>query len=201
MLSFVLLLRGFASLVLAAWLFTQEPGWHDLFRGVAAYALVDGILGFATATLVRSIRSEDGPHLLTAMTFTDALVRLAAGVVLLLLPGITEVPMSVVPLFGAAGAVAGVLGVIAIIAVAAAHIRHGHTLGYEAMFDPIAAVALVSVGIGALLFTDPPATAGKLRVLVGTGGVVLGGSFLIASLGAMVQAHARAGRRGRHVSH
>ena len=191
MLAFVLFVRGFASLVLAAWLFKQSPGWRDLFHGVAAYALVDGVLGFATAVLIRSIRSSDGPHLLTAMTFTDAVVRLALGAVLLVRPAITEVPMSAVPLFGAAGATAATLGVIAILALIVAHIRHGHTLGYEVLFDPIAAVAVVSVGIGALLFTDPPSTAERMRLLIGAGGVVLGAAFVIASAGALLQRASR----------
>jgi hypothetical protein len=187
MLAIVLFLRGCASLVLATWIYTYDPGWRDLFRGVAFYALIDGGLGLLTATLVASIRSRGGPRLLTAMTFSDALVRLATGGILLSLPSIAEIPMTVVPLLGAIGATASGLGVFAFIAWAVAHHRHGHTLGYEALFDPIPAVAVVSIGIGTMLLVNPPARAARLGMLIGIGGLVLGLALVVSSIGALIQ--------------
>jgi hypothetical protein len=99
------------------------------------------------------------------------------------------VPITVVPLFGVVGATAALLGAIGILSWAVAHHRRQreHSVAYEAFFDPIPVIALVSVVIGARLAVDPPTSADQLRALVTAGGVGVAIGFAVAAAGSLME--------------
>jgi hypothetical protein len=195
-----LLARATTALSLVSWLIVRAPDWRDVFRGIALYALLDGGLALLTAALFAAARYRGGPVGLVVTTLVDAIVRLCLGLALLTLPTIADVPMTVVPLFAVVGATAALLGAIGILSWAVAHHRREreHSVAYEAFFDPIPAVALVSIVIGARLAIDPPTSAAQLRPLVAAGGVGVAIGFAIAAAGSLMEGlRARASRYPR----
>jgi len=195
-LAVVLLLRAANAMVLSMWLMSATPGWRELFHGIAVYAVSDGLLGFVATGLVAASRFRGGPAVLTLATFGDAFVRAALGVTLLLVPTVAELPMTAVSLFGAVGGCAAVLGIAGIVSWAVAHHRRrGRSFAYEALFDPIPVIALVSIAAGAWLVVTSPATAAQLRLLVTTAGVVIAAGFATAGLASAATA-LRPGRGG-----
>ena len=95
--------------------------------------------------------------------------------------------MTIVPFFAALGAGVAGLGMIGITAWLVARMRGGRDWSKDAelLFDPLCAAALVSLVFGLLLFANPPATVGTLRVVAATGSGALALVFLTASLGAV----------------
>jgi predicted permease len=102
-------------------------------------------------------------------------------------PGIPHVPMAVVPLFAAIGAGVAGLGLIGLTEwlVARMRERRDWQLSADALFDPLAAAALVSFAVGFVLFANPPATVATLRTLAASASGALAFVFLTASLGAV----------------
>ena len=188
-LGVILLARTAAAIWLVSWLTVRAPGWRDVFRGIALYALLDGGLALLTAVLFAAARYRGGPVALVVTTLVDAIVRISLGCALLTLPAIADVPMTVVPLFGVVGATAALLGAIGIVSWAVAHRRRQreHSVAYEAFFDPIPVIALVSIVIGARLAIDPPASAAQLRPLVAAGGIGVAIGFALAALGSLME--------------
>jgi hypothetical protein len=111
------------------------------------------------------------------------------GITIIKVPAIADLPITIVPLFGVAGATAAFLGGIAILSWAVAHHRRRreHSIAYEALFDPIPVIALVSIIVGARLIIDPPTAAEQLRTLVAAGGVGVAIGFAIASVGSLLE--------------
>jgi len=184
-----LLARTTAAISLVYWLTARAPGWRDVFRGIALYALLDGGFALLTAALFAAARYRGGPVELVVTTLVDAIVRVSLGFALLTLPATAEVPMTAVPLFGVVGVTAVLLGAVAIISWAVAHRRRQreHSVAYEAFFDPIPAIALVSIVIGARLAIDPPASAAQLRPLVAAGGIGVAIGFAVAAVGSLME--------------
>jgi len=196
LLGVILLARAAVAIALAHWLTARAPGWRESFRGIAVYALLDGGLALLTAALFAAARYRGGPVELVASTIVDAIVRVGLGLALLILPAIAEIPMTVVPLFSVVGGTAALLGAIGILSWAAAHSRRRreHSVAYEALFDPIPIIALVSIIIGARLITNPPTSALQLRPLVAAGGIGVAVGFAIAGVGSLMEA-LRGGQR------
>ena len=190
-LAVVLFSRACASLALSAYLLTHTLSWGALFREGGRYALTDGVLGLAGVIVLSRGRTQRTPLVLVALTFLDATLRIGAGITVLWLPSIAEVPMTIVPLFGAIGVCAVLLGIAALVLWVVEHHRHRHEhiRGYEALFDPIPIVALLSIAVGASVVVDPPAIATDLRQLLAVGGIVLGVSLAVASIGALRSGH------------
>jgi len=188
-LGITLLARTITALSLVSWLVVRAPSWSDTFRGIALYALLDGGFALLTAAMFAAARYRGGPVELVATTVVDAIVRLCLGLALLTLPAIAEVPMTVVPLFAVVGAIAALLGAIGILSWAMAHHRREreHSVAYEAFFDPIPVIALVSIVIGARLAVDPPTSAAQLRPLVAAGGIGVAIGFAIAGVGSLME--------------
>jgi len=186
-LALVLFSRACASLALSAFLLTHTMTWGALFRAGSRYAVADGMLGLVGVIILARRRAWTTPAMLVALTFIDATLRVAAGITVLWVPAIAEVPMTIVPLFGAIGACASLLGIAALVLWLVEHHRHRHEhiRGYEALFDPIPIVALLSIAVGTLLAVNPPATATELQQLLAVGGIVLGVSLGVASFGAL----------------
>jgi hypothetical protein len=189
-LGIVLLARATAAISLVSWLTIRAPDWRDVFHGIALYALLDGGFALLTAALFAAARYRGGPVALVVTTLVDAIVRISLGFALSTRPTIAEVPMTVVPLFGVVGATAALLGVIGIFSWAVAHHRRQreHSIAYEAFFDPIPIIALVSIVIGARLAIDPPASAAQLRPLVAAGGIGVAIGFALAAAGSLMEA-------------
>jgi hypothetical protein len=95
--------------------------------------------------------------------------------------------MTIVPFFAALGAGVAGLGVIGMTAwlVARAHSQRSWSKTADVLFDPLAAAALVSFGVGLVLFTDPPATVNMLRVVAASASGALALVFITASFGAI----------------
>jgi hypothetical protein len=189
LLGIILLARAVTALALVNWLTVHAPGWRDIFRGVALYALFDGGLGLLTAGLFAAARYRDGPAKLVVTTLVDALIRLCLGLALFKLPAIAELPMTVLPFFAVVGATAALLGAIGILSWALAHHRRQreHSVAYEAFFDPIPVIAVVSIVIGARLAFDPPTSAAQLRPLVAAGGIGVAIGFAVAAAGSLME--------------
>lgn len=186
-LALVLFSRACASLALSAYLLTRTMTWGALFRAGGGYAVVDGVLGLAAVIILARGRAKTTPTMLVALTLIDATLRIVAGITVLWVPAIAEVPMTIVPLFGTIGACASLLGIAALVLWLVEHHRHRHEhiRGYEALFDPIPIVAMLSIAVGTLLAVNPPAAATELRQLLAVGGIVLGVSLGVASFGAL----------------
>ena len=193
-LGIVLLARATTAISLAVGLTVNAPGWRAAFRGIAWYALLDGGFAMLTAALFAATRYRGGPVALVVTALVDAIVRISLALALLTLPAILDLPMTVVPLFGVVGATAALLGAIGILSWAVAHHRRQreHSVAYEAFFDPIPVIALVSLVIGARLAIDPPGTAPQLRPLVAAGGIGVAIGFAVAGVGSLLE-----GLRGR----
>lgn len=149
---------------------------------------VDGALGLIAVGLIVSLTPSGLLRVLAAITCADAIGRIAAGIVVLAFPGLPHLPIGVVPFFAALGAAVAVLGAIGLTAwlVARARTWREWSKNAEALFDPLAAAALVSFVIGFVLFTNPPATLEMLRAVAATATGILALVFLTASLGALV---------------
>lgn len=186
------LTRGVASAWVAAHVLRGQPQWSDVVRAAAWYALVDGSLALIAAAFLMWRRIAPRFPILTAMSLADAFIRVALGVVLLAVPAVAEVPMTLVPLFGAVGLTSAVLGLAAIVAWILAHHRyHGfHRRGVAALFDPLATIGFLSLAVGCLLFFDPPASSIELRDVIATAGIVLAASFAVSAIGALLSAGA-----------
>lgn len=194
LLAGTLALRGADHGAFAAWVLTRHPGWTEIFDTGALYGLVDGTLGLLTFALLMRLAPAGAPRLLATMTFADAVGRLVAGVALRTLPGIPVVLVTTVSFFSAIGAVVAGLGVVAMFAWLIARVRGGRSwsMDTDALFDPLAAAALVSFVVGYALFMHPPATAAALRTFAIAVSGTLAVVFLVASVGAI--AHRRAMR-------
>jgi hypothetical protein len=158
-----------------------------MFEVGSMYAITDGIVGLITVVLIVSLTPGGLLRFLAAITCVDAIGRLAAGIALRAFPGLPHVPMTIVPFFAALGAAVAGLGIIGIAAwlVARARGRRSWSKDSDVLFDPLAAAALVSFGVGLVLFTDPPATVDMLRVVATSASGALALVFLTASFGAI----------------
>ena len=182
--------RSAASAGIAIYVLRAPPHWTDIVRAVAWYALTDGILGVVVGILLAWRNVAARFPVLTAMTFADALIRIALGIVLVAAPGITEVPMTLVPFFGAVGSMAAVLGLAALVLWTVAHHRlhPQHRRGMGALFDPLATIGFLAMGVGGVLFFHPPTTAETLRDMIAAAGIVLAASFAVSAFGALLSA-------------
>ena len=180
--------RGAASAGVAVAVMRGHPGWSAIVRAAAWYALIDGTLGLIEGILLVRRRLAPRFPLLTAMTFCDALIRLALGILLLAVPAIAEVPMTLVPLFGAVGLTAATVGIAALVVwtLALHRYHHLHRRGLAALFDPLATIGFLSLAVGCLLFFDPPSSATQLRTVIATAGLVLAASFVVSAVGALI---------------
>lgn len=202
-LAFVLLARAAASIALSGYLLTQRTSWAEVFRVGAWYSLIDGLLALAASVMLAGSLRPRSSRMLVSMTFTDAVLRVAVGVLVLWVPAIAEVPMTLIALFAAIGAIASVLGAAAVILWTVEHHRHRreHRHGAEALYDPIPIVGMLSIAVGTMLVFDPPTSAAELRLVLGTGGVVLGVAFVISSIGALMSAQRDSDARAEDASH
>jgi len=186
-LAAMLALRGCLNAALGVWLIIHRPSWTGVFDVGSIYAIVDGALGLITVVLIVSLTPRGLLRFLAAVTCVDAIGRIGAGIVFRAFPGLPHVPMTIVPFFAALGAGVAGLGMIGITAWLVARMRGGRDWSKDAelLFDPLGAAALVSLVFGSLLFANPPATVGTLRVVAATGSGALALVFLTASLGAV----------------
>jgi hypothetical protein len=181
--------RAAAAFALSAYLWHRPLSWGGVFRAGAWYAVVDGCLGVASAALLARDRDKRTSSLLTTMTVADALLRIAVGALVLALPALVDIPMTVVPLFGTIGIYAVALGLSALALWIVQRHRHQAPHGWqhawrEALFDPILVIALLSIGVGAVLFVSPPSSDAFLQRMLAIGGLIVGTSFSIACAGA-----------------
>ena len=187
-------LRACANGVFAAWLVWTAPSWSDVFRGGAYYALIDGSLGMLTVAALAKHVPNRSPPLLRSLTFADSALRLAAATALLALPGIAELPITIVWLFGILGASAAAVGFAAVIGWVVARIsdsRAGRqwTAGTHELFDPLAAGGLIAVASTAFAFVfGPPGAAGALRLAGAAITGALAVVFTISAFGAAARA-------------
>jgi hypothetical protein len=182
----VLWLRAVVHGAFAAWVVARRPEWGAIFEVGAMCGIIDGTLGLIVAAMSRSIPTRGGPRLLAGITANDALGRLAVGALILALPATVDFPVTAVSLFGAVGLAAGGLGLIALVVWLVARIRAGHTwsLDRDALFDPIAAAAVISFVVAAVLFVRPPANDAELRVFAASVCAAVTLAFAIAAAGA-----------------
>jgi hypothetical protein len=185
-----LLLRACVNSAFAVWLFTRPPVWLDIFAAGATYSLADGALGLMTVFLLVRRGSIAAPPLLVAIILTDALLRCAAGIAILALPGIPYFPNTIVLVYGMLGTWAATAGVLTIVLWLAAHARAkqaGQPLNWRAhrLIDSLETTGLIAVILAGYAFiVGPPATAAVLRMNAGVASAALGLVFLIAALGA-----------------
>lgn len=178
-----LLLRASINGAFMVWLLAYSPGWVDVFDGGALYAIADGAVGLMLALLIGWRSPIGAPVALLAMTSVDALMRLAAGAALLTLPGIPEVPITIVLFYGIIGVWAASAGTIAIVGSVVAH-GHAHAgtgarSATHSMFDPLSVEGVIALMLAVYaLAVGPPATAEELRVA----GAVASGSFALLLL-------------------
>ena len=187
-LAVTLLARAGASVALSVYLLLHRSGWSEVFRAGAWYALIDGALAMCAAILLGGPLRHRTSQMLLAMTFTDAVLRVGAGIVILLVPAIAELPMTLVPMFAGIGAVAWVLGATAVILWTVEHHRHRlrHLHGAQALFDPIPIVGVLSIAVGTMLVFDPPTSAAELREVLAMGGMVFAVSLVVSAVGALI---------------
>lgn len=188
MLGAVLALRGCLNAAFGVWLLAGHPSWTRVFEAGSLYAIADGALGLIAVGSIVLLTPSGLLRVLAAITAVDAIGRIGIGIVVLALPGLPHLPMAVVPFFAAIGAAVAGLGAIGLTAwvVARARTRRDWSMNAEALFDPLAGAALVSLIIGFLLFTNPPATLETLRTVAAAATGILALVFLTASLGALV---------------
>lgn len=181
-----LLLRGCMNAAFAVWLIRRASDWVGIFEAGAVYALADGALGFLMAALLVRHRPITAPPALASLVFADAITRVGVGAAIGLLPGIPQLPITVVLFFGALGSWAASAGVIAMIAWLVAH--HRERAGRprsstDALFGPLAAAGLIALGLALYAFiVGPPATFEELRTAAGTAAGALTIVFLVASV-------------------
>jgi hypothetical protein len=184
------LARGAASAGLSAYVLRDHLAWDTIIRAVAWYAIIDGIFGLVAVGLLAARGIAPRFSLLTVLTLTDAVVRVALGVTLRTVPAIAEVPMTLVPLFGAVGLASAALGIVALIVWLLAHHRYHrlHRRGIAALFDPLVTIGGLSIAVGCLLFVSPPSTSTELRDVIATAGLVLAASYAVSAVGAVMSA-------------
>jgi hypothetical protein len=182
-----LFIRGADHGIFAIWVVTSRPEWTRLFDVGALYGFVDGTIALITVALLARSVSSGAPRLLGAMTFADGVGRLATSAALIAFPGISTGLITTLSLFGAVGAAVGGLGVLAMTVWLIARVRAGRSwrVATDALFDPLAAAALVSFIVAYTLFATPPATSDALRTMAVSVSGILAGVFLIASWGAV----------------
>jgi len=187
LLAVALFLHAVVHASFAAWIVLRQPGWTHVFHTGTNYAFADGSLGLIVFALVLPFATRGSPRLLATLTLVDAIGRLAVGFTLREFPGLPIFPVTFVSFFGVVGGCAAALGLIAMTAWAIARARAGRTWSADsdALFDPLAAVAIVSFVIGYVLFVDPPATGAALRILAACGSGALAVVFSVASIGAL----------------
>jgi len=104
----------------------------------------------------------------------------------LVFPGISLLPMTVVPFFAAIAVWTATLAGVALVAVAAdwphSHNR-GHAL-FGALTDPFSLAALCALVIAAVLVTSPPATSSALRETLAIASGILATLFTAAAVAA-----------------
>src|SRR6185437_13512392 len=124
-------------------------------------------------------------HLVAGATLVDAAGRLLVSSALRAMPGLSELPMVLVPLFAATGVSVTLLG--AVMAGAWAISRRGASRAargvVHALFDPLAISAVVAFGAAGVLIVGPPATAASLRALAIAVSATFAVLFVVASLG------------------
>jgi predicted permease len=181
--------RGCINAAFGAWLLLRQPAWASVFERGSQYAIADGVLGFLAVGLIVSLTPSGLLRLLAAMTCVDAIGRISAGIIVLTLPGLPDLPIAVVPFFAALGAAISGLGAIGLISwlIARARTHRDWSRNAEALFDPLAAAAVISFVIGFVLFTNPPATLEAMRALAALAAGTLALVFLTASLGALIR--------------
>lgn len=194
-----LLLRAAVSGAFAAWLLTATPAWGDVFHFGAFYAFADGLLGLLMAARLESHEPVPAPPVLVAFTIVDAVFRCAIGALVLLFPGIPDVPLATVLFFGILGAWALSAGTIAIVAWLLAHRaqraarRDPHTETHD-MFDPLTEGGLIAAFLAVYALTaGPPTTAYDLRFAGAVAGLAFASVLAIAAFG--VATHSRVSRR------
>jgi hypothetical protein len=185
-LAVVLLLRGAIHAAFAAWLIVGRPEWTRIFEIGALCGLADGSLGLLTVSLIVPVAPAGSPRFLAAMTFVDAMGRLATSVALLAFPGIPYFFVTLGPLFGLVGVCTAAVGLVAMTVWTVARVRAGRTwrIDDDELFDPLAFAGVVSLVVGYFLFLDPPATAGALQAMGAGVGGTLAAAFLMAAAGA-----------------
>lgn len=185
-----LLLRACVNAAFAVWLFTRAPVWLDIFSAGAVYALADGTFGLISVLLLLRQPQFAVPPQLVAMVLVDAILRCAAGIAILALPGFPYFPITLVLLYGTLGTWAASAGVMAMVAWLIAHAREksaGRRSGsrVHALFHPFEAAGLLALGLAGYAFlVGPPVTAGTLRTAAGAASAALGLIFLVAAVGA-----------------
>lgn len=183
LLALVLGGRAAAAAALTAGLLATHPDRAGLFRAAAWYAVIDGVLGLASATIV--LRAGRRPSALAVITFGDAVARMMFGGLVLLVPAVADIPITVVPLLSVIGVLAALFGAAAFFMLL--HLRRLRQEGRVASstaLRPIAAVALTAIVIGTLLLVRAPTSSVDwLRLAVASAGLCLALAFATASLG------------------
>ena len=186
----MLLLRAGLNAAFAAWLVGHAGAWAGIFRVGATFAIADGLAGLVTALLLVRHAPSHAPPLLRSLTFADAALRLAAGILLLAFPAIADLPILIVWFFAAMGACAALLGVSAAAGWLLARVgdkRAGRSWssGTHELFDPLAAGGLLALVVaGCALAFGPPSSAVTLRAVTAAlcGGLAV--VFVVSAIGA-----------------
>jgi len=169
-LSTTLVLRACVNGTFAIWALAFTPGWFEIFWIGSVYALVDGALGIATTMLLIRRRPVGAPPLLVAMVLADALLRVMAGVLIRVFPGLPDNPLTAVLFFGVLAGWAAVAGITAIVAWLIAHEFHHVRRALSpvrAVFDPLSGAGLIALALAAYaIVRGPPATAEALSACV-----------------------------------
>jgi hypothetical protein len=186
-LAATLAVRGCLNAAFGGWLLARRPTWTGVFDVGSIYAIADGALGLLSVVMIVSLTPRGLLRFLAAVTCVDAIGRLIAGIAVRAFPGIPHVPMVVVPFFAAIGAGVAGLGLIGITEWLVARMRGRRDWSTEAdaLFDPLAAAALVSFAVGFVLFANPPGTVEMLRAVAASASGALAVVFLVASVGAI----------------
>jgi hypothetical protein len=183
LLALVLGGRAAAATALTARLLATHPDRAGLFRAAAWYAVIDGVLGLASATIV--LQAGRRPSALAVITFGDAVARMMFGGLVLLVPAVADIPITVVPLLSVIGVLAALFGAAAFFMLLHLHrLRQDGRVASSTALRPIAAVALTAIVIGTLLLVRAPTSSVDwLRLAVASGGLCLALAFSTASLG------------------
>jgi hypothetical protein len=187
LLAGALLLRAADHGAYAVWLLVRQPGWLDIFAVGSSYALCDGAMGIVVVWLLMPLARTSAGRLLVLMTLVDAVGRIAVGSSLRIFPGIPTFVVTLVSFLEILGAWATVLGIAAMTIWVFLRIRgRGRwTLSSDALFDPLAVVALLSYVVGFVLFVDPPTTSRGLATFAASAACTLAIAFVVTSLGAL----------------
>ena len=182
------LARGAASAGVAAYVLRDHLKWDEIIHAVSRYALIDGALGLVVVAVLVARGIAPRFPLLTALTAADAVLRVGLGIVLHAVPAIADIPMTLVPLFGAIGLTSVALGLVALTVWLLAHHRYHrmHRRGIAALFDPLATIGGLSIAVGWLFFVNPPSSATELRDVIATAGFVLAASYVVSAVGALM---------------